>query len=81
MAPPPPPYESQPSLLAHASGGGGFSKKTEKKLRMETEREAKAIAYEESMTARSGIDLRTPTIVSLGVARTTVVFGLGKGAG
>lgn len=40
MAPPPPPYEPLPLLLAHASGGGRMSKKTEKKLRKEAEREA-----------------------------------------
>lgn len=78
LAPAPPPYEPLPSLLAHASvGGGGTSKKTEKKLRKEAEREA----HEESAAARNGIEQRTPTIVSPGVARTAIVAGLGEGTG
>lgn len=33
------------------------------------------------MTARYGIELRTPRMVSLGTARTAIVAGLGEGAG
>lgn len=82
LAPPPPPYEALPPLLAHASGGGGGTgKKTEKKQRKEAEREAQVIAHEESAAARHGIELRTPTTASPGVARTAIVAGLGEGTG
>lgn len=81
MAPPPPPYEPPPFLLAHVSGGGGMSKKMEKKLWKEAEREAQAIAYQERVASGYGINLRTPRMVSLGTARTAIVAGLGEGAG
>lgn len=58
-----------------------MSKRMEKKLWKEADREAQAIAYHESVASRYGINLRTPRIVSLGVARTTIVAGLGEGAG